>query len=112
MTTRAKNKIHKPLQKLNLRAHFSPSSDCEPTTVTQAIKNPHWRQAMSEEYDAFVRNGTWKLVPPPIPSNIVGCKWIFVLKDIPTVLLTGLKLVLLPKGSINSLVWTIMTLSV
>ncbi|KAH9666864.1 protein FAR1-RELATED SEQUENCE 6 [Citrus sinensis] len=112
MTTGAKNNIHKPLQKLNLCAHFSPPSDCEPTTVTQAIKNPHWRQSMSEEYDALVLNGTWKLVPPPILSNIVGCKWIFVLKDIPTVLLTGSKLVLLPKGSINGLVWTIMTLSV
>ncbi|KAH9666782.1 protein FAR1-RELATED SEQUENCE 6 [Citrus sinensis] len=112
MTTGAKYKIHKPLQKLNLRAHFSLSSDCEPTIVTQVIKNPHYRQAMLEEYDALVRNGTWKLVPPPIPSNIVGCKWIFVLKDILTVLLTGLKLVLLSKGSINGVVWTIMTLSV
>ncbi|KAL6334026.1 hypothetical protein AAG906_000080 [Vitis piasezkii] len=35
--------------------------DIEPTTVTQALKDPKWRWAMSEEYDALVRNGTWEL---------------------------------------------------
>lgn len=39
------------------------ASSVEPTCVTQALKEPQWRQAMSSEFDALVRNGTWDLVP-------------------------------------------------
>lgn len=59
MTTRAKNYIHKPIQKLNLNTQLRTPNDLEPTTVTQALKDPKWRWAMSEEYDALVRNRTW-----------------------------------------------------
>ncbi|RVW71349.1 Retrovirus-related Pol polyprotein from transposon RE1 [Vitis vinifera] len=45
--------------------------------MTQALKYPKWHLAMSEEYDALVRNGTWELVPSYSIHNIVGCKWIF-----------------------------------
>jgi hypothetical protein len=80
MTTRSQNNIHKPQKKLNLHTQFTPTSVTEPTTMTQALKNPHWRKAISEDYDALVSNGTWKLVPPASASNIVGCKWIFRIK--------------------------------
>ncbi|KAK0573321.1 hypothetical protein LWI29_006391 [Acer saccharum] len=80
MTTRAMNNIHKPIQRLNLHAQKQPSSDFEPTTVAQALKDPNWHRAMSEECDALVRNGTWELVPPDSSSNVVGCKWIFRIK--------------------------------
>ena len=63
MQTRAKNNIRKPIQKLNLHIQLSKPLDLEPTTPTQALKDPKWRKAMSEEYDALVRNGTWELVP-------------------------------------------------
>ncbi|KAL8148508.1 hypothetical protein AgCh_005759 [Apium graveolens] len=33
------------------------ASSLEPTCVTQALKEPQWRQAMSSEFDALVRNG-------------------------------------------------------
>ncbi|KAK0580980.1 hypothetical protein LWI29_008358 [Acer saccharum] len=79
MTTRAKDNIRKPIQKLNLHTHLQ-SSEVEPTTVVQALKDPNWRRAMSEECNALVRNGTWELVPPEVASNIVGCKWIFRIK--------------------------------
>ncbi|KAE8671053.1 filamin A-interacting protein 1-like [Hibiscus syriacus] len=49
--TRSKHNIHKPIQKLNLTAQLQPST-LEPTTITQALKDPKWRQAMSEEYKA------------------------------------------------------------
>ena len=80
MTTRAKNNNRKPIQKLNLSTQLSHPCDVEPTTVTQALKDPKWCRAMSEEYDALVRNGTWELVPLDSSHNIVGCKWIFVTK--------------------------------
>ena len=77
MQTRAKNNIHKPLQKLNLHTTLSPHSDLEPTTSSQALKDPKWRQAMSDEFNALIRNGTWQLIPASSCQNIVGCKWIF-----------------------------------
>ncbi|KAL5568103.1 hypothetical protein UlMin_024678 [Ulmus minor] len=77
MRTRAKNNIRKPIQKLNLHTQLSKPLDLEPTTPTQALKDPKWRKAMSEEYDALVRNGTWELVPSNPSQNVVGCKWNF-----------------------------------
>ena len=62
---------------MNLHTQLSKATDLESTTVTQALKDQKWRRAMSEEYDALVRNGTWELVPPESSHNIVGCKWIF-----------------------------------
>jgi hypothetical protein len=32
--------------------------------MTKAFIDPKWHQAMSEECDAFVRNGIYELVPP------------------------------------------------
>lgn len=30
----------------------------EPSSVTQALKDPNWRQAMASEFDALIQNGT------------------------------------------------------
>ena len=59
MTTRSKNNIHKPLTKMTLTTALSPSFALEPHTITQALKDPKWRQAMNDEFDALVWNGTW-----------------------------------------------------
>lgn len=39
------------------------SNDVEPTSFTQATKDPKWRAAMEDEFNALIRNGTWQLVP-------------------------------------------------
>ncbi|KAK0588898.1 hypothetical protein LWI29_006805 [Acer saccharum] len=57
MTTRAKNNIRKPIQKLNLHTQLISSADFEPTTVSQALKDPNWRKAMSDECNSLVKNG-------------------------------------------------------
>jgi len=36
---------------------------------------------MNEEYSALLCNGTWTLVPSVCASNVVGCKWIFMIKQ-------------------------------
>ena len=54
MVARAKNNIHK----MNLVATLNHSSNLEPNTVTQALKDPKWRQPMSEEFDALVRKSS------------------------------------------------------
>jgi histone deacetylase 1/2 len=80
MQTRAKNNIHKPLQKLNLHTTLSQNSDLEPTSLAQALKDPKWHQAMSDEFNALIQNGTWQLIPTNSSQNVVGCKWIFTTK--------------------------------
>ncbi|KAK0591430.1 hypothetical protein LWI29_001639 [Acer saccharum] len=72
MVTRAKNNIHNPVQKLNIHTQIRSSADFELTTAAQALKDPKWRQAMSEECDALVRNGTWELVQLDKFINIIG----------------------------------------
>lgn len=37
----------------------------------------HWCQAISNEFDALIRNGTQFLVPPPKGQNSVACKCLF-----------------------------------
>ena len=58
MTTRAKNNITKLIQKLNFHTHKPTSQNTTHTSISQALKDHNWRQAMSEEYDVLVRNGT------------------------------------------------------
>lgn len=58
----------------------STSSLYEPTSYSQAIKDNRWLHAMSEEYDALVRNNTWTLVPCPVNANLVGNKWVYRIK--------------------------------
>ena len=81
MTTISKNNIHKPVHKLTVHTHL-PSLDIqEPTSVTQALKEEKWRDAMQDEYNNdLIRNATWDLVSPHCVSNLVGCKWIFRVK--------------------------------
>ncbi|KAK1620799.1 hypothetical protein QYE76_026316 [Lolium multiflorum] len=42
-----------------------------------ALRDPRWRAAMQEEYDALQRNGTWELVPRPPSANVITGKWVF-----------------------------------
>ncbi|KAK1617826.1 hypothetical protein QYE76_023343 [Lolium multiflorum] len=51
--------------------------DVVPTTFRQAMQDPQWRAAMSDEYQALVNNATWSLVPRPPRANVVTGKWIF-----------------------------------
>ncbi|RVW60364.1 Retrovirus-related Pol polyprotein from transposon RE1 [Vitis vinifera] len=97
IVTRSKHNIHKPIQKLNLTAQLQQPT-LEPTTVTQALKDPKWRQAMSAEFDALLRNGTWDLVPSHPTQNLVGCKWIFRTKYLPTGSIDRYKARLVAKG--------------
>ncbi|GKU98840.1 hypothetical protein SLEP1_g11779 [Rubroshorea leprosula] len=79
MVTRSQNNIFKP--KTLFHATKSPLSlPVEPTCVTQALKDPNWRQAMSEEFSELVRQGTWELVPSHPSQHVLGCKWVFRLK--------------------------------
>ena len=32
---------------------------------------------MLKEYDALIKNGTWKLVDLPLGTKPIGCKWVY-----------------------------------
>lgn len=98
MTTRSKNNIVKPSRKFGLSAIALSLKDTEPKTVSQALKHSQWRESMSVEYDAQLRNRTWDLVPPPRDKNIIDCKWVFRLKYLPNGSIDKHKARLVAKG--------------
>jgi transposase InsO family protein len=51
-----------------------------PSSVRTALLDPHWRQAMEEEYAALVANQTWDLVPRPPGTDVITGKWIWTHK--------------------------------
>lgn len=96
MTTRSRNNIHKPNPKYCLTS--SASSDIEPSTVSQALSDSRWREAMSSEFSALLKNGTWDLVPPDESQNVIGCKWVFRIKQKPDGTIDKFKARLVAKG--------------
>ena len=79
MTTRSQNNIFKPKQTFLVSKH-SITPALEPTSVFQALQSSEWREAMANEFNALVTNGTWTLVPPTSSQNIVGNKWVYRVK--------------------------------
>ena len=73
------NQIFKPKQ-LHTMSKYSLSPTIEPTSVSQAISQPHWCEAMSNELIALMKHGTWDLVLPSSNCKHVGCKWVFQVK--------------------------------
>ncbi|KAK9063757.1 hypothetical protein SSX86_017629 [Deinandra increscens subsp. villosa] len=69
----------------------------EPSTHTQALRDPNWRQAMDLEFNALIQNQTWDLVPPTSHSPI-GCKWVFRVKRNPDGTIEKYKARLVAKG--------------
>lgn len=55
----------------------------EPGTYEQAMRGENkqeWIDAMRDEYDALIKNNTWKLVERPQGVNVVDNRWIFKVK--------------------------------
>ncbi|GJR38914.1 ribonuclease H-like domain-containing protein [Tanacetum coccineum] len=74
MVTRAKAGIFKPLERMNY--HVTTTSPL-PRSHTYALRDPNWKKAMLDEYNALITNGTWVLVPRPANVNVVRSMWIF-----------------------------------
>jgi histone deacetylase 1/2 len=56
------------------------SSTGEPCSLSEALGDSKWRQAMEEEYNALLKNKTWHLVPPCRNKNLIDCKWVYRVK--------------------------------
>ena len=54
-----------------------------PVSHHDALREPAWRAAMSDEFSALRQTQTWLLVPRPPGVNVVGRKWVFKTKHRP-----------------------------
>ncbi|GKC08874.1 ribonuclease H-like domain-containing protein [Tanacetum coccineum] len=48
-----------------------------PKSPYVALSDPHWRDAMLDEYNALIKNGTWILVSKPPKVNVVRSMWLY-----------------------------------
>lgn len=58
----------------------------EPSNYKDAIGSEHaakWKEAIDDELESLHVNNTWEIVDKPDDRNIVGCKWVFKLKEAP-----------------------------
>jgi hypothetical protein len=60
---------------------LSVSSIVVPKSYREALSHPGWRKAMEEEMHALDLNHTWDLVHKPAGIPIVGCRWVFTVKQ-------------------------------
>lgn len=49
----------------------------EDVTFSQAILDPAWKGAMTEEFDSLVQNDTWELVPLPPGKKAISARWVY-----------------------------------
>ncbi|KAD3338662.1 hypothetical protein E3N88_34183 [Mikania micrantha] len=68
MTAKTQNPI-------NLNTHTAPSP--LPRSPLDALRNPDWNKAMTDEFQALLENNTWELVPRNNQMNVVRSMWIF-----------------------------------
>jgi hypothetical protein len=54
--------------------------DDTPTSIAEAYASPNtddWKEAVHNEMDSILSNGTWELTERPYGCKPVGCKWVF-----------------------------------
>nr|CAN77272.1 hypothetical protein VITISV_018551 [Vitis vinifera] len=73
-----------------------------PNSIQEALKNPEWRKAVSEEIKALEKNGTRVISDLPHGKKPVGCKWIFTIKHKVDGSIERLKARLVAKGFTQS----------
>jgi hypothetical protein len=90
--TRSRRGIFQPKQRTDgtvawftaCQAHGIDDPTIEPSTHHEALRIPHWRAAMEQEFNALLQNDTWSLVPPRPGLNVIDSKWVFKKKNVKT----------------------------
>ncbi|XP_071719079.1 uncharacterized protein [Rutidosis leptorrhynchoides] len=73
--TRSMTGISKPKNPFNLSVSTSISPI--PLTPKQALSDPNWSHAMTDEYQALMENNTWVLVPKTDDMKVIRSMWIY-----------------------------------
>ena len=60
----------------------------DPLTYNEAIRYPHWQEAMREEFESLKRHGTWRYERATdkiaaAGKSVIGCKWVYRTKTLP-----------------------------
>ncbi|GJW70144.1 retrovirus-related pol polyprotein from transposon TNT 1-94 [Tanacetum coccineum] len=61
-------------------AQSTSSTEREPVTYSEAIKDKRWRSAMDSEIEALEQNKTWTIEKLPPNKKAIGCKWVYKIK--------------------------------
>nr|KAJ0201752.1 hypothetical protein LSAT_V11C600334860 [Lactuca sativa] len=80
---------------------FSINLDDDPKTFTEAMTSqdaPLWKEAINDEMDSIMGNGTWELADLPKGRRPIGSKWIFKKKYHPDGSISAYKARLVAKG--------------
>ena len=75
--------------------------DNTPTSIAEAFASPDaddWKEAVHNEMDSILSNGTWELSERPYGCKPVGCKWVFKKKLRPDGTIEKYKARLVAKG--------------
>jgi len=78
--TRSHHGNFKPNQKY-INLHTEVTKSPLPRNPVLALKDPNWKMAMDDEYNALIQNKTWDLVPRPPDANVIHSIWIFRHKE-------------------------------
>jgi hypothetical protein len=60
--------------------HAVTDTSIEPSTYQDALSIPHCCDAMELEFQALIKNETWRLVPPRPGLNLIDSKWVLKTK--------------------------------
>ena len=67
-------------ERLYASISYSQASITKPKSFKAASKVSEWQDTMKEEISALHTQKTWSLVPLPPNKNLVGCKWVYIIK--------------------------------
>ena len=70
----------------------------EPSSVKSALVDSDWTAAMKAELLALSQNETWSLVPASPSQKVIGNKWVFKVKYLPSGAVQRYKARLVAKG--------------
>jgi hypothetical protein len=56
--------------------------DKEPTWFEESIQKKEWEDSMTKEYQFFVKNDVWEIVPRPKRKDVVSSKWLYMIKHV------------------------------
>ncbi|KAL1224861.1 Retrovirus-related Pol polyprotein from transposon RE2 [Cardamine amara subsp. amara] len=69
-----------------------------PESYEEACLDDVWVQAMLEEIEYMVKNGTWDEIDKPDKKKLVGCRWVYTIKYTSTGEIERYKARLVAKG--------------